>query len=75
KPFLIAQKFEIEQSIMIGWNSPVSYLNILAKKVHDVNYEVIDKRKLWKGLGKARVALIVAVWRNDYKFITILENI
>ncbi|CAG8688277.1 22510_t:CDS:2, partial [Gigaspora rosea] len=50
--FLVAQKFKIKQSIVMGWNSPVLYLNALVKEV----------------------PLIVAVRRNDYKFITILDK-
>ncbi|CAG8509091.1 7140_t:CDS:2, partial [Gigaspora rosea] len=38
--FLVAQKFEIEQSIAIGWNGPVPYLNALVKEVRDVNHKI-----------------------------------
>ncbi|CAG8796943.1 4523_t:CDS:1, partial [Gigaspora rosea] len=63
------------QSIAMGWNGPVSYLNALVKEVRDVNHKVIDERKLYgEAWGKARAALMVAVRRNDYKFITILDK-
>ncbi|CAG8501438.1 8930_t:CDS:2 [Scutellospora calospora] len=60
KPFLIAQKFETEQSVTISCDNLVSYLNAL---VQDTT-----------GMGKARVALIVAVQRHNYNFITILDK-
>ncbi|CAG8661738.1 7392_t:CDS:2, partial [Gigaspora rosea] len=59
EPFLVAQKFEIEKLITIGWNSPVPYFNVLVKEVHDTNNKVIDERKLYgEAWGKARAALM-----------------
>ncbi|RIB17126.1 hypothetical protein C2G38_2038006 [Gigaspora rosea] len=75
EPFLVAQKFEIEQSITMGWNGPVPYFNVLVNEVRDVNHKVINEQKLYeKAWGKARAALMVAVLRNDYKFITIFDK-
>ncbi|CAG8799200.1 17444_t:CDS:2, partial [Gigaspora rosea] len=39
EPFLVAQKFDIEQSIAIGWNGPVPYFNALVKERN--NYKLI----------------------------------
>ncbi|CAG8450494.1 20158_t:CDS:2 [Gigaspora rosea] len=49
-------------SIAMGWNGPVPYLNTLVKELYG---------EAW---GKARAVLMVAVRRNDYKFITILDK-
>ncbi|RIB23013.1 hypothetical protein C2G38_2033087 [Gigaspora rosea] len=59
----------------MGWSGPIPYLNIFAQEVHDINHKVIDERKLYgEAWGKARAALIVAVQRNDYNFITMLSK-
>ncbi|CAG8444341.1 22042_t:CDS:2 [Gigaspora rosea] len=63
------------QSTTMGWSGPIPYLNIFAQEVHDINHKVIDERKLYgEAWGKARAALIVAVQRNDYNFITMLSK-
>ncbi|CAG8645386.1 20382_t:CDS:2 [Cetraspora pellucida] len=59
--YLVVQKFEIEKSIMIGWNGSVPYLNVLVKDMHDTNNKVINERKLYgEAWGKARAALILS---------------
>ncbi|CAG8714785.1 2118_t:CDS:2, partial [Racocetra fulgida] len=71
KSFLVAQKFGIEQSVTMGWNGSVPYLNALNQgavyEMKDINRKTIDERK-------ARAALMVAVRRHDYNFISILDK-
>ncbi|RIB11847.1 hypothetical protein C2G38_2042345 [Gigaspora rosea] len=59
----------------MGWSGPIPYLNTFAQEVHDINHKVIDERKLYGEVwGKARAALMVAVRKNDYNFITMLDK-
>ncbi|CAG8700596.1 18169_t:CDS:2 [Gigaspora rosea] len=76
--FLVAQKFEVEQSATMSWNGSVSYLSALNDIVYEmqnINRKTIDERKLYgEAWGKARAALMVAVRRCDYNFISILDK-
>ncbi|RIB12749.1 hypothetical protein C2G38_2041567 [Gigaspora rosea] len=63
----------------MDWNSSVPHLNTLIEgsvyEMQDVNRKTIDKCKLYgEAWGKARVALMVAVRRHGYNFISILDN-
>ncbi|CAG8570500.1 5472_t:CDS:2, partial [Scutellospora calospora] len=62
KLFLVAQKFEIEEPMTMGWSGLIPYFNALVKELYG---------KAW---GKAKAALMVAVWRHDCNFITILDK-
>ncbi|CAG8674806.1 20387_t:CDS:2 [Gigaspora rosea] len=77
--FLVVQKFEMEQSMTMGWNGSVLYLNALIQgsiyKMQDINYKTINERKLYgEAWGKARTALAVTVRRRNYNFIAILDK-
>ncbi|CAG8670355.1 167_t:CDS:2, partial [Racocetra fulgida] len=79
EPFLIAQKFETEQSVKISCRNSVPYLNALVQdttyEVQNRNRKIVDERKLYReAWGKARAALMVAVRRYDYNFIKILDK-
>ncbi|RIB11100.1 hypothetical protein C2G38_2042957 [Gigaspora rosea] len=79
EPFLVAQKFEMEESMMMGWSSSVPYLNVLNQgaifEAQDINHKTINEHKLYgEAWSKARAALIVAVQRHDYNFIAILDK-
>ncbi|RIB16788.1 hypothetical protein C2G38_2038278 [Gigaspora rosea] len=79
EPFLVAQKFEMEESMMMGWNGSALYLNVLNQgamfEAENINRKTIDERKLYgEAWGKARAALMVAVQRHDYNFIAILDK-
>ncbi|CAG8693882.1 15_t:CDS:2, partial [Racocetra fulgida] len=68
-----------EQSVTISCDNSVPYLNALVQdttcEVQDRNRKIIDERKLYgEAWGKARAALMVAVRRRDYNFITILDK-
>ncbi|CAG8549230.1 4_t:CDS:2 [Gigaspora rosea] len=76
--FLVAQKFEVEQSATMSWNGSVPYLsalNDIVYEMQDINRKTIDERKLYReAWGKARAALMVAIRRCDYNFISILDK-
>ncbi|CAG8648730.1 22371_t:CDS:2, partial [Gigaspora rosea] len=79
EPFLVAQKFEMEESMMMGWNGSVPYLNVLNQgamfEAQNINRKTIDERKLYgEAWGKARAALMVAARRHDFNFIAILDK-
>ncbi|RIB16808.1 hypothetical protein C2G38_2246787 [Gigaspora rosea] len=79
EPFIVTSKFEIEQPLMINWDGPILYLNVLIQdsmhEVQDINHKTIEERILYgKAWGKARAALMVAVRRRDYNFINILDR-
>ncbi|CAG8585758.1 19660_t:CDS:2, partial [Gigaspora rosea] len=57
-PFLVAQKFEMEQLVTMGY------------KPQTIN----ERKLYGEACGKARVALAVAVRRRDYNFIAILDK-
>ncbi|CAG8584903.1 9948_t:CDS:2 [Cetraspora pellucida] len=46
EPFLVAQKFEIEQSVMMSWSNSVPYLNALvqSQEVHNINHKMLDEQ-------------------------------
>ncbi|CAG8567377.1 1112_t:CDS:2 [Gigaspora rosea] len=71
--------FEMEESMMMGWNGSVPYLNVLNQgaifEAQDINHKTIDEHKLYgEAWSKARAALMVAVRRHDYNFIAILDK-
>ncbi|RIB23485.1 hypothetical protein C2G38_2290251 [Gigaspora rosea] len=77
--FLVAQKFEVGESITTSWSDSVPNLSALIQgSVHDMqdkNHKAIDKHKLYgEAWEKARAALMVAVRKRDYNFITILDK-
>ncbi|CAG8772683.1 18118_t:CDS:2, partial [Gigaspora rosea] len=70
EPFLVAQKFEMEKSVTMGWNGSVPHLNALIQgliyEMQDINCKTINVRKLYsEAWGKARAALAVAVRRHN----------
>ncbi|RIB10720.1 hypothetical protein C2G38_2043271 [Gigaspora rosea] len=77
--FLVAQKFEVGESITMSWSDSVPNLSALIQGfVHDMqdkHHKAIDEHKLYgEAWGKARAALMVAVRKRDYNFITILDK-
>ncbi|CAG8463013.1 12974_t:CDS:2, partial [Racocetra fulgida] len=59
KSFLVAQKFGMEQSVTMGWNGLVPYLNALNQgtvyEMKDINRKTIDERKLTSKIEKRRL--------------------
>ncbi|CAG8748567.1 692_t:CDS:1, partial [Gigaspora rosea] len=46
EPFIVASKLEIEQPLMINWDGPILYLNVLTQDsiygVQDINNKIIE---------------------------------
>ncbi|CAG8543346.1 11217_t:CDS:2 [Gigaspora rosea] len=46
EPFLVAQNFEMEELVTMGWSSLVPYLNtlVLSQDVHNINYKMLNEQ-------------------------------